>query len=298
MKMMQKIVPHLWFDTQVYEAATWYVSLFEDSQIIRTHSLHDTPSGEVKSVDFQLAGLHFSAISAGPFFTFNPSVSFMVSCKTSGEVDALYKELVEEGTALMELGDYPFSKRFAWVQDKYGLGWQLMLEENSQETQKIRPCLLFAEKACGKAKEALDYYSTVFEESKKHAVTLYNSGEAADSQAIMKYGEFHYKKEQFILMDHGLGGDFTFTEALSFMVMCDTQSEIDYYWEKLSHVPEAEECGWAKDQFGLSWQIVPRRLNELLDESTEEEADRIAQAMLKMKKINIKELEKAKQMIE
>jgi predicted 3-demethylubiquinone-9 3-methyltransferase (glyoxalase superfamily) len=295
MKLMQKVVPHLWFDTQAYEAATWYVSLFEDSKIIRTHTLHDTPSGEVESVDFQLAGVKFQAISAGPFFTFNPSISFMVSCDTSDEVDNLYKELIQEGTALMEVGEYPFSKRFAWVQDKYGLSWQLTFEESSQEIQKIRPCLLFAEKACGKAKEALDYYTTVFEQSEKQAVTLYHSGEAADSRAVVKYGEFHYNQEQFILMDHVLGGGFTFNEAFSLMIMCETQSEIDYYWEKFSHVPESEECGWVKDQFGVSWQIVPRRLNELLDESTEEESNQITQAMLKMKKLNIEKLERAKQ---
>lgn len=293
---MQKIVPHLWFDTQAYEAAQWYVSLFEDSKILSTHTSQGTPSGEVQSVDFQLAGVAFAAISAGPHFTFNPSVSLMVSCADANEVDTLYEQLVKDGDTLMPLDEYPFSKRYAWIQDRYGLTWQLMLDENPSD-QKIRLNMLFAGEACGKAKDALNYYLSIFEGSEKHAVSEYKPGEAEDSRAKIKYSELVVNENQFILMDHGLGEDFTFNEAISFMIMCVTQAEIDYYWEKLSHVPESEECGWVKDQFGVSWQIVPLRLNELLTESTEEEASRVTQAMLKMKKLDIETLENAKRNI-
>jgi predicted 3-demethylubiquinone-9 3-methyltransferase (glyoxalase superfamily) len=95
-------------------------------------------------------------------------------------------------------------------------------------------------------------------------------------------------------MDHGVGGDELFNEAFSFMVLCDTQEEIDSYWDKLSAVPEAEQCGWLKDKFGLSWQIVPRALNELLDAATPDEAKRITEAFLNMKKLDIRALEAAK----
>lgn len=90
-------------------------------------------------------------------------------------------------------------------------------------------------------------------------------------------------------MAHG----FTFNEAISFVVNCDTQEEIDYYWDKLSFVPEAEQCGWLKDKYGLSWQIVPTRMKELMTTKDSEKLQRVTQAFLKMKKFNLAELDKA-----
>jgi len=95
-------------------------------------------------------------------------------------------------------------------------------------------------------------------------------------------------------MDHDYGGDFSFNEAFSFMVLCENQEEIDYFWDKLSFVPEAEQCGWIKDQFGVSWQIVPANMNEILMKGSKEEIKRVTEAFLKMKKFDLAELEKAR----
>jgi predicted 3-demethylubiquinone-9 3-methyltransferase (glyoxalase superfamily) len=131
---MQKIVPHLWFDTQAVEATEFYVSAFGNNSAITHKSvLEDTPSGSVDMVSFKLAGHEFMAISAGPLFKFNPSISFMLnfdpSTDTQAEQDlnALWGKLSEGGTELMALQEYPFSKRYGWIQDKYGLSWQLIL---------------------------------------------------------------------------------------------------------------------------------------------------------------------------
>ena len=117
---MKKIVPHLWFDTQALEAAEFYVSLFEDSKITNTAMLYDTPSGDAQTVEFQLAGFDFAAISAGPYFAFNPSISLMVACETKEEVNRLYNKLINGGSELMPLGTYDFSQWYAWI----GSGWQ------------------------------------------------------------------------------------------------------------------------------------------------------------------------------
>lgn len=287
---MQKIVPHLWYDKEARDAAEFYVTLFEDSKILNLNKIQDTPSGEVEIVDFMLSGMNFSAISAGPYFTFNPSVSLMVSCKNAEEVDRLYKELSPGGMDLMPLGEYPFSKRYAWVQDKFGLSWQLFLTENIEAGKRIRPNLLFSQEVCGRAEEALSFYASVFEEAGKGFTNYYLEGEAFDKRARINYSELNLFEKQFILMDHGQGGDFTFSEAFSFMVMCKNQEEIDYYWEKLSYVPEAEQCGWIKDKFGLSWQIVPENLNKLLSRETEVETKKVYENFLKMKKIDIAKL--------
>jgi predicted 3-demethylubiquinone-9 3-methyltransferase (glyoxalase superfamily) len=291
---MQKIIPHLWFDKEAVEAAKWYVSLFENSSIINIATIPDTPSGDAGLVDFQLANHRFLAISAGPYFTFNPSISLMVACSTVEEVDRLCASLSSDGTELMPLGEYPFSKRYAWVQDRYGLSWQLMLVENIKEHQKIRPTLLFSGDVCGRAEDAIDFYASVFEESNKGFINHYSVGEAMDKRAKTNYGELDIEGTQLIVMDHGFGGDFTFNEAFSFVVLCDNQEEIDYFWDKLSFVPEAEQCGWLKDQFGLSWQIEPVSMNEVMMNGTKEEVKRVTEAFLKMKKFDLQTLEKAR----
>jgi len=291
---MQKIVPHLWFDTQALEAAELYVSLFEDSKILNTAMLYDTPSGDARTVEFQLAGFEFAAISAGPYFVFNPSISLMVACETKEEVDRLYTALVDGGSELMPLGAYDFSGWYAWISDRYGLNWQIMLVENINEHKKIRPSLLFGMEVCGKTQEAMDYYAGVFPDSKVGYVNHYMEGKAKDPRAKINYAELDIFDLEMVMMDHGYGGDATFNEAISFMIRCEDQKEIDYYWDKLSFVPDAEACGWVKDQFGLSWQIIPKKLAELLHNGTELERKRVTEAFLKMKKFDIAALERAK----
>ena len=106
---IQKITPHLWFDKEAAAAAEFYTSIFKDSQINDVTQLHDTPSGTVDIVTLELSGQEFTFISAGPLFKFNPSVSFLIACRKKDEVDALWEKLSAGGTALMELGQYPFS---------------------------------------------------------------------------------------------------------------------------------------------------------------------------------------------
>ena len=256
--------------------------------------LYDTPSGDTQTVEFQLAGFDFAAISAGPYFVFNPSISLMVACETKEEVDRLFNKLIDGGSELMPLGTYPFSQRYAWISDRFGLNWQIMLVENINEHKKIRPSLLFGLEVCGKAREAMDYYISVFSVTKVGYVNHYLEGEANDLRAKINYGELDIFDLEMVMMDHGYGGDATFNEAISFIIHCEDQKEIDYYWEKLSFVPEAEACGWVKDQFGISWQIIPKMMEELLSNGTEEELERITEAFLKMKKFDIVALEKAK----
>lgn len=291
---MQKIVPHLWYDTQAVEAATLYVSLFDRSAIHRVSQLHDTPSGDVDTVEFTLDGVDFSAISAGPYFALNSTISLMVTCRSETEVDRLYEGLREGCEIMMPLGAYPFSKRYVWLQDRFGLHWQLCYFETSEISQKIRPVLLFSSDACGKAEEAIHFYEGVFPGAIPGYINHYLPGEAKDPRAKTNYAETTLLGHQFVAMDHGVTGDELFNEAFSFMVLCEDQAEIDYYWEKLSVVPEAEQCGWLKDRYGLSWQIVPKMMNDLMYFATPEEAQRITEAFLAMKKLDIRALEAAK----
>jgi predicted 3-demethylubiquinone-9 3-methyltransferase (glyoxalase superfamily) len=140
---MHTITPHLWFDKEAREAAELYTSIFKDSKIKSMATLHSTPSGTVELLTIQLLGQEFRFISAGPLFKFTPAVSFLVACDAKDEVDTLWNELSKGGSALMELGEYPFSERYGWTQDRYGLSWQVMLMGERKVEQKITPTLMF-----------------------------------------------------------------------------------------------------------------------------------------------------------
>ena len=290
---MQKITTHLWFDKEAKEAAAFYTSFFENSKIKDTTTLHNTPSGSVDMVTIELSGQEFTLISAGPLFKFNPSVSFLVACQTKDEVDALWEKLSVGGAALMELGEYPFSEKYGWTQDKYGLSWQVMFVGERKIKQKITPTLMFVGEVCGKAEEAINFYASIFNNAKVGDILRYGRGEEPDKEGTVKHAAFTLLGQEYAAMDSARGHNFTFNEAISLMVHCDTQEEIDYYWGKLTADPKAEQCGWLKDKYGLSWQIVPSVMDEMFKEKDEKKIARVTEAFLNMKKFDIDALKRA-----
>lgn len=290
---MQKITPHLWFDKEAKEAAKLYTSLFENSEIKNSITLHDTPSGDADVITIMLAGQEFMLLNGGPFFKFNPSVSFLVACKTKDEVDKLWQELSKSGSVLMELGEYPFSEKYGWLQDKYGLPWQIMFMGDREIKEKFTPTLMFVGDQCGKAEEAINMYSSIFHDAKVGDIMRYGKGEEPDKEGTVRHAAFTLEGQSFAAMDSARKHDFRFNEAISFMVNCDTQEEIDYYWERLSADPKAEQCGWLKDKYTLSWQIVPTIMNKMLDDRDPEKLARVTQAFLQMKKFDIEKLKQA-----
>lgn len=297
---MQKIIPHLWFDTRAGEAADFYCRVFPSSEVTWRTIIPDTPSGDAEQVGFTLNGYEFMAISAGPYFTLNPSISFMVNfdpasdSEAQAHLDALWNELVNGGTVLMELGEYSFSQHYGWVQDRYGVSWQLMLTDPDGEPRPfIIPSLLFTGDVCGRAEEALGVYARVFEGAQLGTMMRYPAGMEPEKEGTLMFGEVQLLEQWFVAMDSAADHRFGFNEAVSLMVRCESQTEIDDYWAKLSAVPEAEQCGWLKDQFGVSWQIIPARLSEMMSDGSPEQIARVTQAFLPMKKFDVAALEAA-----
>lgn len=290
---MSKIAPHLWFDTQAVEAAEFYTSTFPDSTVTDVTTIHDTPSGDTDIVSFELWGHPFTAISAGPLFEFNPSVSFRVSCDTVEEVDSLWDRLSDGGTPLMPLDSYPFSDRYGWTEDRYGLSWQIMHAGQQQVSQRVTPTLMFVGDVHGKAEEAVGFYTSLFSDSEGGDLLRYGKDEAPDVEGTVRHAGFSLAGQEFAAMDSAHDHGFGFSEAISFMINCDTQEEIDRYWDVLSAVPEAEQCGWLKDRYGLSWQVVPAELDGLLRTGTEDQIARVTAAFLEMKKFDLAELRRA-----
>lgn len=291
--LRQKITPFLWFEKEAGKVAKFYTSVFKDSKIKNTTTLHNTPSGTVEVVTIELLGQEFTILAAGPLFKFTPAISFLVGCNAKEEVDALWEKLSEGGTALMELGEYPFSEKYGWVQDKYGLSWQVMFMGDRKIKQKITPTLMFVGGQCGKAEEAINFYASIFNNAKVGDILRYGKNEGPDKEGTIKHAAFTLESQEFAAMDSAHKHNFTFNEAISFEVRCETQNEIDYYWKKLSADPKAEQCGWLKDKYGLSWQIVPTVLNKMLQDKDREKVARVTEAFLKMKKFDIEGLKKA-----
>ncbi len=285
---MQKIIPNLWFDKEAKQAAEFYMAVFDNSKINFITLIPDTPSGDAELVGFQIMGYEFMAISAGPLFKINPSISFHVRCRTVAEVDQIWEKLSPGGTVMMELGEYPFSQRYGWIQDKYGVSWQVIYTEGDFQ-QRVMPALMFVGGVCGKAEEAMGLYTSVFKNAKSEVLARYEKGEDPDKEGTVKYAQFMLDGQEFGAMDSAWEHNFGFNEGVSFIVNCTDQKEIDYFWEKLSSVPEAEQCGWIKDKYGVSWQIIPANMGELIGKNPE----KTTPVMLQMKKIIIADLEKA-----
>jgi len=279
---MQKIISNLWFNGVAKEAVDFYASIFPASRVMSTEYYPKTAeegladfqremAGKELAISFELAGHAFIAINAGPEFSPTPANSFFVNFDPSRDdaarehLDKVWESLMNGGEALMPLDTYAFSEHYGWVKDKYGYNWQLMLTNPAGEERPcIIPSLMFGASVQNRAKEAIDYYLSTFRNSKMGTLMPYAEDSGVAKAGSVMFADFMLENQWFAAMDSGAEQDFTFNEAVSYTILCKDQAEIDYYWEKLSAHPENEQCGWCKDQFGVSWQVVPERLEELM----------------------------------
>jgi len=288
----EKIVPFLWFNDNAEEAMNFYISIFKNSKALNiSRYLEDSrrPKGTVMAATFRIEGHTFYALNAGPEFTFSPSNSFYVSCKTLPEIKRLWEKLSEGGSVMMELNKYPFSERYGWLQDKFGVSWQLILAES---TTKITPFLMFSGKYQGMAEEAINFYTSKFKNSGILNIMRYNEEYPGPTGKVV-HAEFKINGQKFIAMDSAIEMESVFTPAISYFVTCKTQKEVDYYWENLSEGGSIMQCGWLNDKFGVTWQIIPTILLELMNDPDPEKSGRVMNAMMQMEKIDIKTLKQA-----
>lgn len=273
-----EITPNIWFNGDAAEAVSFYTGLFPDGRTISTHhyptegllDFQQDLAGKELTVEFSLGGQRFVAINAGAEFRPTPAISFMVMVGPSDDeqarerIDALWEGLADGGTVLMPLGEYPFSARYGWVEDPYGVSWQLSLFDPGSDQPFIVPSLLFAGDRTNQAEEAVTYYTGVFPDAAVGTVARYPEETGPAAAGSLMYADFTLAGQLFAAMDSGVVMDATFTEGVSLSVSCADQAEIDYLWERLSDRPEFEQCGWCKDRFGVSWQIVPAAMEELM----------------------------------
>ena len=298
MPTTSRIVPCLWFDDQAEPAAAFYARTFPGGRITATSRYPETadnpagkPRGSVLTVAFEVDGQRFTALNGGPGFVPNPAVSFFVHVDTPAEADRLCSALVDSGQALMPLGAYPWSERYAWAQDRFGISWQVIAGRRPPGGATIVPCLMFAGKQHGRAAEAARAYSAIFPGSRVDHLEYYAAGEGPEG--TVKHGRFVLDGQEMTAMDSHVSHDIAFNEATSLQVTCGDQAELDHYWSALSEGGEPGRCGWLKDRFGLSWQIVPSGIDRWITAGDAAARDRAFTAMLGMRKLDIAVLQRA-----
>lgn len=275
--MATPVYPCIWFDNQGKAAAELYCSLFPNSKIT---------SESPVVVTFELFGKKIMALNGGPMFQINPSISLFVTCDSKEEADRLWSELVQDGKVFIPIDTYPWSERYGWLQDRFGMTWQISSSGQKDGKYRILPSMLFVGDKFGRAEEAISFYSGIFEEASKLTMSKYLERDANAGKTL--YSEFSLNGAEIVAMDGPGNHAYTFNEGVSVVIECDDQKEVDHYWNMLTVGGEESMCGWLKDKFGISWQVVPKILKQLM--SDPEKAPKVYESFRNMHKIEIDKL--------
>lgn len=276
----QPIYPCIWcMDNNAREMANFYLSVFPDTKI--------TDESQYVSM-ITVGGQRIMLLNDNAESAPNPSISLMYMSTSEKDVEDLYVKLTEGGSTLMALDSYPFSPKYAWVEDRYGVSWQLITAEAKDIIQKVVPTMMFTGDNNGKAEEAMRLYTSLFPESEIRGILRY-TGEEGETMGNIQHAEFVVNGYLMMAMDSSYPHAFNFNEGVSLVVECDTQEEIDHYWDGLTADGGKEVmCGWLTDKYSVSWQITPSEFEELILKSP-----KVFEAMLKMKKMDIGKLKEA-----
>ena len=280
--MNNSIYPCLTLKGKITAAADFYIQTFGEGKIIQASPF---------VLLIELSGQKLMLLNDGPSSLPNASVSFMVRSETAEETEQYWNKLIEGGKVFMPLDSYDWSIKYGWVEDQYGVSWQLFTGSKSDTPQKFCPALMFTGANAGKAAEAVHFYTALFPQSHIEGIMKYNEKDA-DTTGFVKHAQFKINNFIAMAMDSSAAHGFKFNDAISLVVNCDTQVEIDQYWEQLTANGGHEvACGWLTDKYGISWQIVPGILGKLF--SDPERGQRVMAVLLKMKKLIIADLENA-----
>jgi len=280
--MKENITPCLWYNGQAHEAAALYCSVFTDAKITAQSPI---------VTGINVSGHSITLLDGGPMYKPNPSISFFYICEKEDELNKIWNAFSKEGTVLMPLDKYPWSEKYGWINDKFGISWQIALGNISDVGQRITPCLMLTDKQYGRADEAIAHYSSIFKNVKVDGILRYSANELPDQEGKVKHAQLALNDQKFMIMESAAPHNFTFTEGISLTIHCETQKEIDYYWEKLTESGAESMCGWLKDKFGVSWQIIPTVLNKIMSDPAK--AGKAAQAFMSMRKLNIEQIVQA-----
>jgi predicted 3-demethylubiquinone-9 3-methyltransferase (glyoxalase superfamily) len=277
--MNQRIYPCIWCNNNAKELADYYSATFPNTSIMQANPV---------VVMVNLDGQPLMLLNGGDTFKPNPSISLMGLFSNPEAVKTLWAKVIGEGSSLMPLGAYPFSPQYGWLADKYGVSWQLYTGETGGAKENYVPTLLFTGANNGRAREAITFYTGLFPDSKLQGIMEYAES-SGDTPGNVQHAQFDVLGFTMMCMDSSLPHPFNFNEGVSIVVNCHNQDEIDRYWNALTaNGGQENRCGWLKDKFGVSWQIVPENMGQLMSQSSN-----VMNALMKMKKLDISILEAA-----
>lgn len=289
------IVPCLWFDDDAEAAAALYTRVFAGGRVTATSRYPaegENPSkkapGSVLTVEVELCGQAFSLLNGGPHFTKTASISFYALLPTVDDVDRVFNALADGGKVMMPLDAYPWSERFGWVQDRHGVSWQVMREGTSPT---IAPGFMFSDAHHGEAQAAMAHWTRALGGTVDDVA--FHDGKTGPKDTVF-HARFTLRGVPMRAIDSAMKHGFTFNEGVSIQVLCADQGEIDHVWDALldgGGTPSM--CGWLKDRFGVSWQVVPREVTRWMTTSDARARDRAFAAMMPMRKIDIATIETA-----
>jgi predicted 3-demethylubiquinone-9 3-methyltransferase (glyoxalase superfamily) len=285
--MKELITPCLWFDNQAREAAALYCKLFPGAKIVAQSSI---------VTEIEVAGQHITLLDGGPMYRPNPSISLFYICETEEEIIKIWEAFSKDGFVQMPLDKYPWSEKYGWISDRFGISWQLSLGKltggyTETAEQKITPFLLFVGDQYGRVEEAIQHYTSIFNNSGTRGIQRYSNNEQPDKEGNIKHARIILNGQNFMLMESAHAHKFAFNEGVSLTIHCNTQEEIDYYWGKLTQQGEESMCGWLKDKFGVSWQVIPSILGKIMTDPNK--AGKAAQAFMQMRKFDIEKIVQA-----
>ncbi|PSL34473.1 VOC family protein [Chitinophaga ginsengisoli] len=271
------IFPCIWFDGKAREAFDFYVSVFPNSKITDENPI------VVKAL---LDGTEMMGLNGGPMYTPNPAISFMWVSNDKVAIAQIWEKLTKDGRIFMQLDSYPWSASYGWVEDRYGVSWQLYYGEDDWKYNKLVPTLMFGQAQQGRCQQALDFYERTFPAYRNDGIMRYAEGPMTGQ---VQHTQFTLNGHLLMAMDSGVPQHLTFTEGVSLVLECDNQEAIDYYWNTFTQSGEEGLCGWCKDPFGISWQVVPKNIVQLLFESSNPQ--KAQEALMQMGKIEIAKLQ-------
>lgn len=272
--MNNSIYPSICCNNNAREIADFYCDVFPETKVSDENPV---------VVMLEMFGRKLMLLNGGDMFKPNPSISLMFLTMSENEVEEIWNKLIAEGESMMPLDTYPFSPKYGWVQDKYGVSWQLYTARDENHiVQKIVPTLMFTGSQNGLATEAAQLYTSLFPNSAMRGIMYYDAA-SGEPETSVQHGEFFINNYLLMMMDSSLEHKFNFSEGLSLVIECNDQEEIDDYWNALtSNGGEEGRCGWLKDRFGISWQIAPSQLDEWMKKSP-----KVMDEVMKMKKPDI-----------
>lgn len=292
---MRTIFPCFWFDNNAEEATDFYLGLFPGGELLDVQRKHpDVPGtlGAVLATHLRIADLELYTINGGTEFAPSPSLSLFVESSDLVRLDALWAALSDGGQVMMEYGDYPWAAKYGWLNDRYGVSWQLSAGEH--EEVAITPALLFTGEQFGKLESAIHRWVSVFPNSDSGIVIKREGMGDPSLDGTVMFSRFTLGGQPVVAMEDNSDHRFGFTYGVSLVVQCDDQAETDRIWDALiADGGEPSMCGWLLDPYGVPWQVWPDHLVDLFTSPDTDAVERATQAMYQMQKLDIATLRRA-----